>query len=130
MADRGQVGTVRNAARLRARRGRSIVYTDGAYSVTVVATLGAKLLNVMDETGGTRIVVTDRDYIVSAADLILNGVAVKPAKGAKITDAGDPDGVTRTWEVLPPADGEEHFQWADPYRVNYRVHAKLVRGAA
>lgn len=114
------------ASQLQEHAGRSVTYTRAAASVTLTATLGRKLLKVGDEFGGLRMVVTDRDYIITAADLILSGSLTLPAKGDTITDAGDPDGVSRTWEVLSPGGDEAPWNWSDPYRTLIRVHTKQV----
>lgn len=126
MADMLKSGVEWLANQLQEHVGRSVTYTRGAASVTLTVTLGRKLLKVGDDLGGLRMVMTDRDYIIVAADLVLSGSLTTPAKGDTITDAGDPDGVSRTWEVLSPGGDEAPWNWSDPYRILIRVHTKQV----
>lgn len=117
------------ATNLKAWAGRSVTYKRGVYNATLTVSLGMKKLLVEGDSGGSRIIVSDRDYLIEAADLILNSVATLPEKGDQITDANDPDGQTRTWEVLSPDQNEEPWQWADAQRSMLIVHCKMVRPA-
>lgn len=108
------------AAKLKAHASRTVTYRRGASSVSVQATIGTSLLSVGDGAGGTRVVRTDRDYLIAAADLVLGGVAVTPVRGDVITDAAAPAG---DYEVMP-YEGEPCWRYADPTGYMLRIHTK------
>lgn len=66
-----------------------------------------------------------RDYLINAADYVLDGVEVLPDRGDRITET-DAAGNTFVYEVLPFGDDEQHFRFADRYRTRLRIHTKLV----
>lgn len=101
-----------------------ITYEQAGQQVTLSAVFGRTMLKLADEVTGFRIVWTDRDFIVRAADLVLNGVAVLPARGDRIAEVSN--GVAWTFDVLAPGD-EPHWRWSDPERTMLRIHGKLVR---
>jgi hypothetical protein len=68
-----------------ANAGTLITYARGSVSVTLMSTVGRTPFEVMD--GEMMIAYESRDFIVQAADLVLNGSAVIPASGDTITDA-------------------------------------------
>ena len=85
--------------------------------------LGQTLLKLADGYGGTRMEWTDRDYLISAAKLVLGGVQVEPQAGDQIRETvGD---AVHVYEALAPG-GEPAWRWSDPHRRMLRVHAKHV----
>lgn len=104
---------------------RQVVYRRADQSVTVTATIGSTLLKLGDDFGGVRIERTDRDYLIAAADLVLDGQPVAPQPGDTIEDGNDPGGQTLVYEVRAP-EGEPPWRWSDHYRNLLRIHAKWI----
>jgi hypothetical protein len=101
---------------------RPVTYQRGGESVEIAATLGATSLEVSDEAGAT-VRTRQTDFIVSAAALVLGGVAITPKVGDRIlVPAGDR---TLVFEVLA-LPGGEHFRPADPMGRTLRIHAKQI----
>jgi hypothetical protein len=97
---------------------RSVSYARAATSVPVTATVGRTPFRTEDPvTGRTRIVYSDRDYLILASELATD--FTKPQKGDRITDT---DGV---YEVRP-MDGEPCCRNADPYGLMLRIHTMKV----
>lgn len=102
--------------------GESITYSRGRSSVSITATVGKTLLKLADEYG-TRVEWADQDFLIRAADLVLDGEAVEPQRGDTVRWARG--GTTYVFEVLAPGN-EPAWRWADEHRTMYRVHAKEV----
>ena len=67
--------------------------------------------------------VESRDYLVPAAELVLNGETTLPARGDRIKET---DGaVVFVYEVMAPGN-EPHFVFSDPYRRTLRIHTKFI----
>jgi len=66
------------------------------------------------------------DWIVTAADLILDEAATLPASGDLIKETSG--GVTYTWQVTA-VGGEPCFRYCDSARVSLRIHTKLISQA-
>lgn len=101
---------------------RGITYTRGASSVSILATVGRTIFRVDD---GFQIFqrIESRDYIVDAADLVLDGSQVLPERGDRIEETAN--GATYTYEVMAPG-GEPHYRWSDREHNTLRIHTKLV----
>lgn len=122
MADLLKTGAEWLRDRLKAHASRQVTYRRAAASVTLTATVGSSLLKVASGSyGEMQLVRTDRDYLIDAADLVLNDTVVEPAAGDQIDD--DTDG--RTYEVLAPR-GEPPWRYSDNRRTILRVHCKDV----
>jgi len=98
---------------------RLVTYSRGADSSQVAATVGRTVFEVDDGYGVVE-KWESRDFLITAADLVLGGVAVTPQCGDRITDGG------RVYEVLAPGK-EDVFRLSDPYGVTLRVHTKQVQ---
>lgn len=97
-----------------------VTYERGAYSVDVYATVATKPRETLDAAG--QVVIADQtDFLIHTADLILNSVAVLPARGDTITDQNGDE-----WQVLPAVAGEDHWRYSDAYKRRLRIHAKRV----
>lgn len=107
---------------LNAAAGVDVTYSRAAASVTLTATVGRTVFR-RNEQGGAAVEFGERDYLITAADLILSGVAVEPAEGDRITETIN--GVAVTFRVVPVL-GEPAWRWSDPSRTAYRVHVKRV----
>lgn len=110
------------AEQLAAHVSRSVTYRRGSRTVTLLATVGRSMVSIQED-GNLRREYTDRDYLIDAALLILNGMAVEPRVGDRIIDTNDE--ATHVYEVLA-SDGETAWRWSDPFRIKYRVHTKRV----
>jgi len=122
MTDRLQRATTRLAVRRKAHMGRTVTYRRGDDSVELQATIGETIFRLVGAYGSqTRVV--RRDYLIEAADLVLDGSAVQPRAGDRIEETDD-DG---TWvhEVGAPG-GEPAWRWSGPHRGTYRTHTQLV----
>lgn len=108
---------------LESHASRAITYTRGSDLVTLSAVVGSTPFRVDDiGQGTTRIVRSDRDYLIRADSLILNGVAVTPRRGDRIVDSVD----GKTYECQPIVDGEPAWRNSDPYGEVYRIHCNRV----
>ena len=101
---------------------RPVTYQRGRRSVAVAATVGRTVFELDDGTGAV-LKVESRDYLILAADLVLDGQRVLPAKGDRISESQD--GQTFVYEVVSVGD-EPCWRYSDPYRKTLRVHSTQV----
>jgi hypothetical protein len=102
---------------------RPVLYCRGQQQVSVSALSGKQLLKLADGRGNVRMEWTDKDFLIQAADLVLEGKEVLPQRGDQIRDqVGDKVFI---YEVMAPT-GEPPWRWSDPYRKLLRIHAKHV----
>jgi hypothetical protein len=67
-----------------------------------------------------------RDFLLLAADLVLDGTSTLPQRGDRIYESqGDQ---TYVYEVTAPAK-EPCWRYSDPYRKTLRIHTKQVEGS-
>ena len=107
------------AQQLKRHAARSVRYRRGQSELLIQAVIGRTQIELSDELGAVQVQWTDRDFLVSAADLVIGGQQSKPQAGDMIEDGN------RVYEVLVVA-GEPQWRYADPYGVMIRIHAKLV----
>lgn len=110
-------GQLKNSA------GLTVTYARGSDSVAVTASAAFHEYQIVDEEGFSQSVLV-RDYILHAADLILDGSAVAPRIGDVITETIG--GVAQTFEVLPLDDRRREYQPLDTDGVLLMVHTKRV----
>lgn len=117
-----------HAATLRSYVSEEITYSrEGVGSVTLQATPSSKLLKLSDGEGGFVYERTDMDWIIPAADLVLNGEPTEPRRGDRITFEVGAYGEEQLFEVMPFGGGEEPpWRWSDPYQTIARVHTKRI----
>ena len=108
-------------SQLKQHASRTVDYKRGASSITVQATIGRTLLKLDDGYGGIQMQWTDRDYLIAAADLVLDGLPTLPQRGDKIYETQN--GLTYVYEVLAPGQ-EPVWKWSDLYRSLFRIHTK------
>ena len=101
---------------------RTVSYCRGKDSVDVRATVGKTVFEV-DSGYAVLERIESRDYLVPAADLVLDGEVTLPARGDRIKEA-DGEKVF-VYEVMAPGS-EPHFQFSDPYRKTLRIHTKFI----
>lgn len=99
-----------------------VLYGRGADSVTLAAAVGKTPWNLVDPGTGMVTQVESRDFIFSAADLILAGSLTQPARGDRITVGND------VYELLP-FGGEPCWRYGDHGNNMIRVHTKRVGDA-
>ena len=104
------------------RLGRQVLYQRGSHNVTVIATLGRSTFE-LDDGAGAVLRVESRDFIISAADLVLSGQGVEPRSGDRIIQAAE--GTLWVYEVTA-IGGEPAWRWCDPYHRAMRIHTKQV----
>lgn len=103
-----------------AHAGMPAVYRRGDAWCTLRAAPGRTRYETATTDGATIEVARD-DWLLQAADLVLDGVLAEPRRGDRL-EVLWPDGTERTYEVLPVAEGQQCFS-LDPHRVTYRIHA-------
>ena len=101
---------------------KTVTYSRGAASVEVAATVGRTVFRTVEDYG-VEVREVSRDYLITAADLILAEVVVRPVAGDQIEEVGGE--TTYTYEVMSFA-GEPEWRWSDPHYDTLRVHTKLV----
>ena len=123
MADMLHEGLAWLAEEMEEHVSREVIYTRGAYSTTMPATVGATPFRIDSIGQGTsNIVRSERDYLIRAAVLILNGEQVTPKRGDRITDSVD----GKVYECQPVVDGEPAWRKSDPMGEMYRIHCTKV----
>jgi hypothetical protein len=101
---------------------RTVTYLRGTASVELAATPGKTTFQV-DNGLGVLESFESRDYIVTAADLVLDGQRVRPERGDRIRDTVG--GTVQVYEVMAPGR-EQHYRLAGPDQSLCRIHTKLV----
>lgn len=102
---------------------RTVVYRRGTASVTLAATIGSSDGSVSLDYGA-RERWESRDYLVRAADLVLEDEVALPAVGDLIVETDG--GKEFTYQVLQPSVEEPAYRYTDGHRIRLRIHTKLV----
>lgn len=95
-----------------------VSYGRDAAVLQIAATVGSTTFDIDDGYGGVE-KWQSRDYLVTAADLVLSGVLIQPQRGDRITDAA------QVYEIMAPGK-EDVFRPADNYGLTWRIHTKEV----
>jgi hypothetical protein len=106
-------------ATLKQAAGAAITYRRGANSVPVTAVRGQSNIEIA-QADGRVIQFTSSDWMIEAANLVINGTAVEPARGDTIEHMVG--ATTSTYEVLDPP-----FKPMDAGATAYRVYTKRIR---
>ncbi len=121
MSDLLHSGLAWLSGQLQAHASQPVTYRRGAQQVVVKATLGRRDFE-SDSTEG-RLYIRANDFLIRAADLVLNGLATLPERGDQIdVDFG---GQVATFEVLAQ-DGIPPWEYSDPFQHVMRIHTKKV----
>ena len=123
MSDRLETGVAHLASRLKSHASRPVTYRRGALSATVSATLDSQLLRTTDRLGNTKVERTDRDFLITAADLVLAGQVVTPQRGDQVDVTFG--SVTERFEVVAVGT-EPHWRYEDNHQMVLRVHTKSI----
>ena len=97
----------------------TVTYSRDADSVQIAAAIGQTTFEVQNDYGVME-KWESRDFLVTAADLVLAGVQIVPERGDRITDDGN------VYEVLSPGK-EDVFRKSDQFGVTLRIHTKQVQ---
>ncbi len=108
-----------------AHMSRTVEYARGAKTVAdgVRASIGQTVFESEDALGVVERF-ESRDYIVPAADLVLDGALATPERGDRIREA-NAAGAVFVYEVMAPGQ-EPCWRYSDNYRRTFRIHTKLV----
>lgn len=90
----------------------TVTYVRDDLQIEIAATVGRTKYETDDGTA-VRVEFTDRDYLILAADLVLDGQVKEPARGDLIREG------PREFEVLD-------WRFSDPYRQTLRITTKHV----
>ncbi|MFH1302334.1 MAG: hypothetical protein ABIK07_14835 [Planctomycetota bacterium] len=101
----------------------SLTYTQDGTPIDINGTQGSTNWRVMDRDGFP-LRKTSVDWIVKAADLVIDGVPVLPKRNGLITRVLG--GVSRVYQVLPFGDDELEYRFLDTGRTMLRIHTKLI----
>ena len=116
MSDLLQSGIEWLDAQRKAYMSQSVTYRRGVDEVTISATLGTSEEEVYDDT--TSMKVKRNDFLITAADLILDSELTEPEPGDQIVYG------TKTYEVMALSGGQHYAVL--PGGITLRIHAKLV----
>ena len=105
-------------AQRKAHLSHAVTYRRQGVSVEVQASNARSEWESVDGDGGVQRFET-RDFLITAADLVLGDMVSEPRAGDRITDAG------HVFEVMPPAGGAV-FRYCDPGRTTLRICTKHV----
>lgn len=119
---------IRNAQRTVARHaGLRVRYESGDHRVEQLratpAAVSAEVL--VEEDLGVRAL--SQDWLVDRDQLRYQGQRQKPAAGDRLVLLDDADGARRVYEVVALGGGS-HYEPADPYGLQWRIHSKLIQG--
>jgi len=101
---------------------RPVTYCRGEQSVEVAATVGRTVFEIADAYGVVERS-ESRDFLVTAADLVLDDQVVLPERGDRIRETQD--GKVFVYEVMAPGK-EPHYRFSDVYRRTLRIHTRQV----
>ena len=101
---------------------RTVTYVRGEHEVELAATVGRTEFEVDDGTA-VPLAVESRDYIVTAADLVLDGERSRPRRGDRVRDVVA--GVLHVYEVMAPG-GRDCYRLSGPDQSILRVHTRLI----
>jgi hypothetical protein len=107
------------ASRLKSRVSQIVTLSDGGYSVDVLAVVTLGKRQTIDSNGMV-VEWESTDFIVTAADLILNGKLIsEPKRGMRFTRIVGT--IEEVFEVQAPPN-EQPFHWSDAARAIIRIH--------
>ena len=122
MSNMMQSGMTWLDAKCKAHMGISVVYRRGQDSVTLTATPGRTNYQTTTEDGAI-IETKARDYLISRADLVLDGQEIEP----QVSDVIEETVGDRTYmHTVTENEGAKCFEFSDEYHTTLRVHTKLT----
>lgn len=100
----------------------AVTYCRGEQTVVVQATVGSTMFEVESDYGAIERT-ESRDFLITAADLVLDGAEVLPVRGDQVKELVG--SATVVYEVMAPGD-EPPWRYSDPWRETLRIHTKYV----
>lgn len=108
---------------LRPLAGVAVTYTRGSDSLEELDAIPTEERYSVPDEQGILQEIHSRDYLVKTSELIVDGSAVEPRVGDRITETiGSVDMI---FEVFP-VDGQRCFRYRDASRGTIRIHTKRV----
>jgi hypothetical protein len=102
-----------------------VEYVRGSLVAEVPATVGKTTFE-LDDGYGVLVRHESRDFLVLAADLVLDDVPALPERGDRIRETQGQQ--VFVYEVTGPGK-EPCWRYSDPYRKTLRIHTKQVEDA-
>ena len=102
--------------------GRSIHYQRGE-SIAPMSARFCRIDTTIDESSGVDVRAADQDWLIDAADLVIDGSPTSPLPGDRIIDGDLGDG--KVYEVAK-ISGMDAWRWSDPYQKTYHIHTKYL----
>ena len=104
----------------------SVDYFRGADSVNVPATVGRTTFEHAQDVDGSEVRTRRqmRDYLITAADLVIDETALEPQINDEIRET-DADGTVHVYEVQALGKSD-CWEWSDQHRTTYRIHTVYV----
>jgi hypothetical protein len=122
VADLLEQGAAWLATQRQRHTARPVTYVRDAATVELLATPGRTTFEQVSEFGVvTRI--EAHDWLIAAADLVLDGQCVLPQAGDRIRESAN--GQVQVYEVLAPG-GEPPYRYSEVSRHTLRIHTKRV----
>ena len=122
MSDLIQEGTDWLASILKTNASQLVTYKRGNFSVDLLVTFGQSDRESFDEQGfSIRSKITN--VVLTAADLVLDGVNVRPQRGDQLIHTIGSK--KQTYEVID-VGGTKHYRPSDPYGIMIRVNLQLT----
>lgn len=104
---------------------RLVDYVTAAGTVEdVAATIGA-IEQPVDQAGVMNLLAQTREFIIHAADLILDEAQIVPQRGHQIRDTDD-DGTVHIYQVTSPGESGDVWRWGDPNRIRRIIHTTYI----
>ncbi len=100
--------------------GGNVIIKRGDSQAWTVATWGRSEFQV-DTPSSVQVMHTDRDFLIAAADYLLDGQRATPQKGDRITVVEDGATDQEIYEVCAPA-GTDVFRFSDPEGNRLRIY--------
>lgn len=122
MADLLDKGSKWLGRQRREHAAQEVVYLRGGSSVGVPATIGQTDFQ-RDDGNGFPLTFQSVDFLITAADLVLDGIPVTPERGDQVITGRIDEGVV--YELMDNLGGPA-WKYADAYRRVYRIHTKQV----
>lgn len=101
---------------------RAVTYARGGRTLEVSATIGRTTFEV-DDGYGVLVQHESRDFLILAADLVLDGQPILPQRGDQVWEVQGSN--TFVYEVTAPGNGP-CWRYSGPYRKTLRIHSKQV----
>ena len=100
----------------------SVLYRRGSLTVPVQAGKGRTTFELTD-TSGILISIESRDFLISAASLLLDDIPILPELGDRIIETIGSK--LHAYEVSN-FGSEQSYRFCDPYRYKLRIHTRYI----